>query len=1221
MRTLKVIFCLIILSNLINATSLNNENVTNEKKHQLKLRSGSFVPEKLEAVEQKRAIDYDQFCYDGYYYTILQFNEIPNTETVEKLKLADVHLGNYLPEYAYRAKISTGISQEHLTKYNVRAIHFIKPKNKISKKLSNKFKLNNYVTEAFKTGVAVNYDLSLSKENIENELGNIINNQLIELKGKHIVFECTEKQVQQIAQLPFVYSISTHSNELIQLASSATVQTRGKYFHNPSNDISPKLTGAGIKVGVIDKLTNHPDMKKRIVRKNRCLTVEKDDGHGSLTKGLVAGNGNLNPDLMGMAPESIILDGTTEDINNSLDFFTENNAVASIHPYGNMQCPKDNQTQDFEECPMGIYDEVSEALDRFFKSNPYQLGVYAAGNSRNTYTNTCSNQDYPKVVHDYPLHFNTIVHAGQTAKNTLTVGGISNLDRSSSLSSRGPARDGRLKPELVAEACVKGPVNDNEYGTICGTSFSAPIVGGGVALLGEAYEELAIDNNNDMIPDLPKAGLIKAILCNTADDLGNPGPDFTFGFGRPNFKRAYENLVVGNYEEKTISSSDLNGNQFTDQINLTIPSTVYEVNVTLYWPDAAGDAGSGNDVYKLVNDLDLSMYQVSQSNLVYKPYVLDSGGVDEDSGETETCGGGTTNEKYINVLNNAIIATCENNTCKDQNGNEITNQTSDHLNNIEKITIENPTAGDWMINVDGLIRESNFEELDFFVSYEFKYAGLEMSYPRGGESFEPGQSFYITWETTGEYTGFEVHYKDVLNPAPNNPWIPIATTFNSIDESYDGTDLPPSQLFYKWNIPEDFQHTRVSICITGNKMNGQSERVCTSESVNIMSTPEINKTVNYQTQTVTLQWPSVTGADKYEVYKLGDETMELKETVVESANNVFTDQISRQGYSAWYSIKAIDDEVNGVPRDSSIISKRANAVEVVKEFPNDFYVKVFLEGAMKGDYSGMRTDLYDLELLWGMEHNPCEVIPLGYKPPYGIFPWNYKGFEGYDLCTKYGQWGVAYEPTDVDWVLVSLRSKIEKDAEVFAFAGILTSDGIIRLDDPKTQICDIGDGPFYVLVEHQNHLPVMSPEPVKIVDGALFYDFTLQNSWSVANSGQKQLPNGKWAAFAGNCTQQSIEVNPQYDRNDIFGEDKILWQSSAGKFRLFHPADMNLDGDINGEDKALWFNNFGAPRFSFQYGRLKHPTPLRSGRISTAIGASLQTSSVLKSILNVKSQG
>ena len=60
--------------------------------------------------------------------------------------------------------------------------------------------------------------------------------------------------------------------------------------------------------------------------------------------------------------------------------------------------------------------------------------------------------------------------------------------------------------------------NPNSYVSKSGTSMSCPGVSGTLAQLYQAYKE----NQNEE----PYAGLMKAILMNTADDLGNPGPDF-----------------------------------------------------------------------------------------------------------------------------------------------------------------------------------------------------------------------------------------------------------------------------------------------------------------------------------------------------------------------------------------------------------------------------------------------------------------------------------------------------------------------------------------------------------------------------------------------------------------------------------------------------------------------------------------------------------------------
>ncbi len=59
---------------------------------------------------------------------------------------------------------------------------------------------------------------------------------------------------------------------------------------------------------------------------------------------------------------------------------------------------------------------------------------------------------------------------------------------------------------------------------VTGTSMSSPAVSGGLALLYQRYRQLHSGAN-------PKNGLMKALICNGGTDLGNTGPDFTYGFG------------------------------------------------------------------------------------------------------------------------------------------------------------------------------------------------------------------------------------------------------------------------------------------------------------------------------------------------------------------------------------------------------------------------------------------------------------------------------------------------------------------------------------------------------------------------------------------------------------------------------------------------------------------------------------------------------------------
>ena len=102
--------------------------------------------------------------------------------------------------------------------------------------------------------------------------------------------------------------------------------------------------------------------------------------------------------------------------------------------------------------------------------------------------------------------------------------------------------------------------------------MACPGVAGVFTQLYHAYKTLNSGNN-------PDNALMKAAVLNTADDLGNVGPDFKHGWGRINARRAYELLSNNNYLSSTISQGGNNSHQ------ITVPANTAQVRIMILWTD------------------------------------------------------------------------------------------------------------------------------------------------------------------------------------------------------------------------------------------------------------------------------------------------------------------------------------------------------------------------------------------------------------------------------------------------------------------------------------------------------------------------------------------------------------------------------------------------------------------------------------------------------------
>ncbi len=115
------------------------------------------------------------------------------------------------------------------------------------------------------------------------------------------------------------------------------------------------------------------------------------------------------------------------------------------------------------------------------------------------------------------------------------VGAVDNNQQLYAYSSRGPsACDGTIYPELTAPGVsIRTTERYGLYTSASGTSLASPHVAGAFALLRSAFPQA-------------ENSLLQASLTNTAVDLGDAGPDGSFGYGRLDTVAAYHWIAAGN---------------------------------------------------------------------------------------------------------------------------------------------------------------------------------------------------------------------------------------------------------------------------------------------------------------------------------------------------------------------------------------------------------------------------------------------------------------------------------------------------------------------------------------------------------------------------------------------------------------------------------------------------------------------------------------------------
>ncbi len=274
--------------------------------------------------------------------------------------------------------------------------------------------------------------------------------------------------------------------------------------------------------------------------------------HATTMATLIAGAGNSSYKAIGVAGRARF---TSSDYANLFpddnNIFISNNIHLQNHSYG-----------------VGIenyYGNEAYAYDLQVNQNPTLLHVFSAGNLGKSLPTAGTYQN---------MYFANLSGNFKQAKNVLVVNAVDSTLSLNELNSRGPAFDGRIKPELTA------------YGQ-GGTSEAAALVSGIGTLVQEKYASM----NSTLL----EASMIKAILIASADDLGTTGVDYYYGYGSVNALNALRIIESNELVTATLTSNA----QVVIPIN--VPVAIKEIKIAVVWNDPPSTVNS-NTV--LVNDID-----------------------------------------------------------------------------------------------------------------------------------------------------------------------------------------------------------------------------------------------------------------------------------------------------------------------------------------------------------------------------------------------------------------------------------------------------------------------------------------------------------------------------------------------------------------------------------------------------------------------------------------
>ncbi len=687
-------------------------------RHSLFLKSGTIIPEKNIDTEGLRLFNNNASKAENKSFAVIQFEQIPTPAERLQLSQSGIELLDYIPDNAYTVTITGSLNSDVLNKVKARSVTNLTATQKMQPELA----IGNFPAWSVKVAGTIDTWISFPKtfsfETVKNEL---LRKGFEIISTEHndyriIALRVAVQRLGELALLPFIEFVQAAPGEVVALNYNSMFLSRANMLKAPLAFGGRNLNGQGVVVGIGEDgdIQTHIDFTERLI--NRAGFIPK--AHATHVSGTIGGAGILNELYAGYAPKSTLIGQIfTQIFTHAPAYVQDHGMVVTNNSYGSV----------VSDCAYnGLYDLTARILDQQAFDLPELQHVFAAGNDG---TRTCA---------PYPASFKTVLGGFQSAKNILTVGATDYKGTVSTFSSRGPVRDGRLKPEITSQGqFVASTWFYNQYSYNNGTSMAAPGVSGGLALLIQRYRQLNSGAN-------PKNGLMKALLCNGGNDKGNAGPDFRYGFGNMNLVRSLKMMEDATY----FTSSATQGSATTQSI--TVPANTAQLKVMLYWQDPPAAVMASKT---LVNDLDL--------------LVLLSGD--------------TTFPQKLDTI--------------PANVNNPAGSGADHINNIEQVVINNPVAGSYDLKVLGTLIAQNPSQ-QYFLVYDIIPQSLLLTNPVGGEALTPTGTYFFGLQV---FDTMYVQWDDYSSPA--NEMFTVEFSSDGTNFSTLSSTIPSTERLYQWVVP------------------------------------------------------------------------------------------------------------------------------------------------------------------------------------------------------------------------------------------------------------------------------------------------------------------------------------------------------------------------------------------------------------------------------------